>query len=392
MICKDKICGSALYFFISMSFFLFFVYSGQEQLKFMDSPHIVIGTLPIYLVMTFTFLSLVFSIGLNRIRFDSVAFLLFSRFLLHVISIRNGEIPPYFAVNFVTSTLCLCSYVISLNHYESGNGIISSYKCFFYILLIQIVAEMMMGTESFFGNAYYYKHDMALPIGSSNALAARVLPMFAILFSSSEKKYFRFILTSLALTGIVLTKSRGGILDFLLVFVILMSWKGTVSKSFMLKFALFALIIVGIMVVISLNTDLMKIAFSESDSTMMGRFDLWRQGLGLFSEHVFLGTGFYYGIWGDNPHNFIVDILMRGGLTGLSLCIAISLTIFFKMKDYFYDSFVRGSVVAVCSLLWQGLVEIVLFSFIADIMMWCIIGNMMGHINMIKNKGRSLNG
>lgn len=377
--------GSAIYFLLCMFVFSFFVYSGNIKREFIDFPHFVINTLPIYFVLAIDFFFVVALFFSKKNQIDFIAILLAIRLILHLFSIKNGEISPFFGINFTTSLLCLCTYLIALNQSKSYSFLIKIFCLFFIVLTVQIFFEAVLGTESFWGNVYLYKHDLTLPIGSSNALASKIIPFYAILYSVFQKKTYHVILTVLSLIIVVLTKSRGGFFDLLLVFIFLKSWEGLTSIRFVFRSIIIASLLFVMVFLSYTSFDSSMLLFSDSDSTIVGRLGLWENGINIFKDNILFGVGFYEGYLANNPHNFVIDILMRSGIVGLFVFLLIFCSIFFNVKPFFKDSYVRGCTIALFCMMWQGLVEVVLFSYIHDVIMWVIVGSMISRVNDLKN-------
>lgn len=382
--------GAAIYFMLCMFVSLFFTYSGSDQNEFIDFPHVVIRILPLYLDIFITFVFFVFLLFDKKSKVDIIAFLLFCRFLLHCIPVYYAGMTSHFMMNFIVSVLCICVYLIHLNYNDSGNFLIDVFKVFFLILCFQIGVESFISANSFFDDVYFYKVDMALPIGSSNSLAAKLVPVFAILFMVERKNALKFLLLALAMFAVALTKSRSGVFGLLFVLIIALSWRGTFSVKEFLKIIFIALVVISVSSFFLMNSDIGMLVFSDSDSTLIERNRLLQNGLDLFWDHPFFGNGFYYFDMADNPHNWILDILMRSGLAGLALMLIIFAKIWFEVKDFLRDDIVRGCLVALLCMLWQGLAEIVLFGYIQDILMWSIVGLMIARVGYLKRRVNNL--
>lgn len=368
--------GSAIYFAICMSVFLFVSYSQSEQNDFIDIPHIETGILPLYIVLFVMSSFIFFLINDKESRVDIVALLLFVRLGIHFLPPVYLGFPGHFSVHFATSVVCLCSYMIARNFSKSVQSSIDSFKTIFFILASQIVIECLVSPESFWGNAYLFKVDMALPIGASNALAAKIVPLFALLFVYFEKRKIKWLYFCAAVFTVILTKSRGGMADLLLAFLVVSVWNGFFSLDLFFKSGLMTVILVGVSLYVLQSTDIGKILFSDSDSTVIERYSLWQNGLELIKQHPLTGNGFYYGELANNPHNFALDLMMRSGIVGAILFCAFVVVVVCQVKNNLKDPFVRGCFVAVLCMFWQGFVEIVLFGYIQDLLMWVIIGCM----------------
>ncbi|SHH27792.1 O-antigen ligase [Fibrobacter sp. UWH9] len=378
--------SASCYFLLCMLVFMFCSFSGNELNTYIDFPHVELGVLPINIIFFITF---VFCSGIffKQTKLDFIVFLLFARLLLHLIPIYYVGVSSHFSVNFLTSILCLLVYIIVLNCNGNFKNYICTINFVFVILCVQIILEFVMGETSYFGNVYFYKHDMTLPVGASNALASKVVPMFALLFVNFKSKAVKLLYALLALVVVCLTKSRGGILDLMLVIIVILAWQGYFSIKSIFKFIISTCLIGFIAAYGILFSEWGSFVFSDSDETVVGRYALFMQGLTLFSEHPFFGNGFYYFDFAQNPHNWVLDVLMRSGLAGFFLVSVILCCIWRNIKNFLNDPVVRGCLIAVLCMLWQGLVEIVLFTHIHDFLMWSILGLMMSRVDYLKNCG-----
>lgn len=378
--------GAFIYFLLCMFVSLFFTYIGSDQNEFIDFPHFTIKILPLYIDIVFTAFFAFLLFFDPKAKIDVVSFLLILRLFVHCIPIFYVGMTTHFALNFIVSLLCFFVYLIHLNDNDCGKYLIAGFKIFFYMLCFQIVTEAFIGSHSFFENVYFYKIDMALPIGSSNALAAKIVPIFAILFIIERNKNVKFLLTVLVVIAVALTKSRSGVFGLLFVLIIALSWRGNFLIKDFFKIFVVAFLIVTVSSYFLLQSELGMLVFSDSDSSIIERNNLIQDGIALFWKHPFFGNGFYYFDLADNPHNWFVDVLMRSGFAGLCLVCAFFIKIWLDIKIFLCDSIVRGCFVAILCMLWQGLAEIVLFGYIQDIILWSIIGLMMARVAYLKNR------
>ena len=375
--------GAAIYFLLCMLVFLFVSYRGNVLAPFIDIPHIEVPVLPVYIVLLVTLLFVFLLCFVKESEFDLIAILLLIRIGLHFIPVLYVGMPSHFFVHLSVSVIGLSAYLIAKNFSQNLNSFNNVLRLTFIILAFQIVGEAFLGSQSFYGDAYFYKNDLVLPIGASNALASKVVPLFAVSFLCLKSKKIKLLFFLFALISVVLTKSRGGIVNFWIIFIFVMAWDGFFSFKMLAK-CMIPLFCVFLFVYFLSNTEIGALAFSDSDSTVLERLDLWKNGVDLFFEHPLFGNGFYYTELAENPHNFLLDILMRSGLAGIAIFGMISSYIVFSVKNFFYDNFLRGCFLAALCMLFQGLVEIVLFSIIHDFILWTFLGIMMSRCKSLE--------
>jgi O-antigen ligase len=280
--------------------------------------------------------------------------------------------------------LCFAVYLIALNSTEDSTFVYKIIKLIFIIICIQVIIEAFMGTQSFFGDTYFYKHDMTIPIGNSNAIASKIIALFAFLKCVEKDKKSKVMYLFLLLVAVALTKSRGGVLTALASIGLVFFWKGKVSTKNIIKLVA-ALLLIGVgFYFFKEFSSIGEFIFSASTSTVTGREGLWRNGLRIFCYHPLFGNGFSDLVVNNNPHNFIIDTLMRSGIAGIILMISIVGGFIYKVKNYTTDNYVRGCICFALCLLAQGLVEIVLFSYVHDMMLWFVLGTMCCRVNQLK--------
>lgn len=373
---KMTINKTAIYWFIiCILIFSFVINSNYIMRDKIDIPHISSDIPPFYMVVTISVLFLFICITVKKnVSMDYVCLLLLFRLGLHMFSLVY-ETPGNEAITqFVISGMCFVTYYIGLNYMNDQVYCQRMFLATFFLICTQVVLEMLLSTNSFFGDTYFYKNDLVIPIGASNAIASKLVPIYAFLMCNSNNKKMKIVLSSLLFFTVGLTKSRGGIIISLIAFGIVTIWKGNHKLKDSIKI-MFTLLIVGVtFYIFTENSIIGKYVFSESNSTIIGRKELWKNGIEIYHKHIFFGNGFTKEVLRDNPHNFIISILMRSGLIGMVLAIMMAIIIFVKLKNYTEDSFIRGCICFGVCMIGHGLVEIVLFSYICDFLLWLILG------------------
>lgn len=373
------------YFFISILISLFVVYAKNETTQYIDIPHLEINTLPIYIILAIGLFPILSMILKRIIRYDSVVCLLILRiFLLIFSSVING-VGDKFALNIVDCLLCLFIYLLFLNFINDPKITCRVINIFFLIICIQTIMESFSGSVSFFSGLYSYKHDLTIPIGSSNAIASKLIPLFAYVFMQQEKKYVKVVYLLLFLVSIALTKSRSGIICATIVLAFLfINDKPNIKWSKILKVLLIPIALLLLFSFLQ-NSLVGGFIFSSNRGTFGTRIELILKGFNLFSLHPIVGCGLSGYTDNFNPHNFVIHILSRSGILGLIIFLTIAIKLFNFIKPYTNDFVVKGCMIAVFAILFQGLFENVLFNYIEDIVLWFFIGNMIARTNYLSN-------
>lgn len=376
MISALKKKGAPVYFLMCMIIFMFTTYQGSELNEFIDFPHLEISFLPVYAILCVAFFFVVLLLTDNNVEIDYVAVILLFRIGFHFVQPIYMGMPSHFPLHLALSVICLVTYLIAKNFNANVIFFVKVMYVFFSCLVFQIVVEAYLSPELFFGDAYFFKRGLTLPIGASNALASKIIPVFAFLYAVSPQKLIKVVLVMVSFFVVALTKSRGGMMDLLVVFMVLSSWHGYFSMDSFFKGLAKIFIVVFIVACVIDNSGVLSLVFSNSDSTVVGRYALWDEGWKLFVKHPILGNGFYYTDLADNPHNFILDILMRSGVIGMLMFVALVVLVVKNIINTFSSDVVRGCFVAILCMLWHGCVEIVLFTSIHDIILWIFVGSM----------------
>ncbi|ERT62289.1 O-antigen ligase family protein [Megasphaera vaginalis (ex Srinivasan et al. 2021)] len=378
---------STLYFFISMLIFLVFVQSGKALNDNIDIPHIVVGFTPLMIVMAFgLFMLAVIVLRKGKVLLDMISLIMCIRLIFPLIPLVYEPQASEFVGNYAILIMDILIYLIAANSIVDFNGLKKAILLVFLLICVQTCVEALIGTYTFFDDTYFYKNDLVIPVGGSNAIAAKIIPLFAFLYCAETGKKKRIALLLIMLISVIITKSRGGMIVALLSLVIMHSWGKRLSFKTIVSFFIILTIALAAGIYFLFDTNIGMLAFSLSDSTVIGRQDLLLYGISLFFDHPLLGNGFSDEVVFYNPHNYILYTLMAFGLVGLLLFCVLMFFVFKSFCGYSADLFVRGSVCFLLCVLMEGLGEIVLYSYISDFMLWFILGATMSRIRAIKLK------
>lgn len=378
--------GGAICFILCMFVFLFVTNTFNVKGVFIDSPHIVVSFYVLYIILTILSFFVFFLLYNRQTKVDFVAFLLFIRLIVHFLPIYTIGFTPHFMVNFIISVICLIVYLIMYNFSLDKNFFIKMMFVFFLVYAFQIIIEFVLSPVSLFSFNMIFKNEIATPMGSSNALAAKLVPIFAFVFCNSKKKW-KLWLTFLTLFAVLVTRSRTGCANFVIIAFVLYIWNGCLSKKMFVNFFRTGFLFFVTMYYFLFYQGLLDKFFYMETSSSDARFIFWDDAIDIFFTHPITGIGFYYDYCAANPHNVILDLLMRSGLIGLFIAMSIIFFILKNIKDKLNDNFIRGCFMGLVAFFIHGLFEIVFFSYIADFMIWTLIGAMMGYVhnNNLKN-------
>lgn len=126
---------------------------------------------------------------------DILTILLVLRVILSLVPAFYIDKMPDFYGNLETSILCVIAYFIAKNYVDDVNKMKLAVFLLFIIICLQVILEAYLSPVSYFDDTYYYKNNLIIPIGGSNAIASRIIPCFAFLFCVNKEKYKRVFLT-----------------------------------------------------------------------------------------------------------------------------------------------------------------------------------------------------
>lgn len=378
--------GTFLYL-ICMLIYTFFVYVDSDRISNINVFHFKIGILPIYIVLFISFVFIIFMfIFVPRIKVDSIIIILIFRILLNILSSFISGFGQHFYINIVTSILCAIFYIFGFNCTNDKKFVVLVSKIIFFVIFMQVLFEVIKSPISFFSNTYIYKNMLAIPIGSSNAIISKTLPNYALIYSTAKNKKTKYVYTLMMFFIAIVTKSRSGIIAVVIIFSVLLTWKDQLNLRKTIKLLLTMLLLLIVLLIFVKYSDIGEYAFELSNITVVERIYLWKKAFSIFNSSPIFGSGFSNEVTSFDPHNYIMSILMRSGLFGIGILCILILLILLRIKEKTNDAYVRGSVCLCICILMQGLAEVVLFSYIIDMMLWFNIGSMIDYCDRNKDK------
>lgn len=384
---KNKI--SAFFFLMSMLVFSTFVQSEKILNDNIDIPHFVIPFTPLIIAVILGLITLVFLFFKKKIKIDVLVLLLTIRLLFPLFALLYEPISSEFMGNYATLVMGIIAYIIALNCPLEDKTLKKIVLLVFFIICFQTWGESILGATSFFDDTYRYKNDLIIPIGGSNSITTKLIPMFILLYSIENNKRKQFLYVFIIFFTTILTKSRSGILIAIFVTAIYEAWNRKISIRSILSFISGVLLIGVIIIYFIIQTDWGNLAFSLSTNTVLGRLTLLEGAFDLFLLNPIFGSGFSDSLVFNNPHNYILYTLVAFGILGFFLFFIIFIKIFYSLYQFSHVPLVKGMACFLISILTQGLGEIVLYSYVIEFMLWFMVGNVMANINLIKLQSKS---
>lgn len=350
-----------------------------------DVPHIVFYNItPTTIVCVIGIIFILVHMVRKDSSIDILTILLVLRVILSLVPAFYIDKMPDFYGNLETSILCVIAYFIAKNYVDDVNKMKLAVFLLFIIICLQVILEAYLSPVSYFDDTYYYKNNLIIPIGGSNAIASRIIPCFAFLFCVNKEKYKRVFLTVMLFLSLGLTKSRSGIIAGIIVLAIVCVWKGNLSVKRIIQLFLLLMIFGAIFLLILDKTEIGQYAFYNNTSTILERLERWKISIDYFWKYPLFGAGYLIQNADYNPHNWIVAVISRGGIVGVILAIMIITVLINRFRGEYDNDIVRGSACFAISMLIQGLAEIVLFTSTHDFFFWFILGIAMKEVKLCK--------
>lgn len=222
-------------------------------------------------------------------------------------------------------------------------------------------------------------------IGGKNALGIFLIPgIFLLLINSLEKngkvsKFTLFLIVFSLITVFIGSSGTGIVVAFCALLFLLLAIKFKPKKTIYLGviFTIYALFLLASDDFFLTDYWLKFTDLLGKDSTLTARTTIWNIAEGLIKENWLFGAGrgvelSYVNTWGERQtiyeaHNFILEILMEGGIVALLLFG----TLFFKAVKHLNvdDAKHRIVFIALCVLLINGLTESTVNGFLVIIIL-----------------------
>nr|WP_317363431.1 O-antigen ligase family protein [uncultured Blautia sp.] len=369
-----KFYNIGVFYFIVTSIIFTTSIAGPDNEK-INIMHLVLKNVtPTTIVSIIGLVIIVSSVIHKKFTLDLILMLLLARIPLVLITTLYIEEMPNFYGYLLTTLLCAISYYIARNCVDDPLKLKRIVLILYLWLCFQTMLESYLSPVSYFEDTYFYKNDLIIPIGGSNAIATRVIPCFAFCFCCYKNKWHKFLMTVVLFITLGLTKSRSGILAAIVVLAILLVWKGNINIKKICQM-ICVLFFSGLLLLFLISkTKVGQYVFYNNGSTIFNRLNRWDQAVDLFLKYPLFGTGYLSQAAEINPHNWIVSILARGGIIGCMLAIVILFLILSRLKGKYKNDIIRGSICFAVAMLIQGLAEITLFTSTHDFFFWFFIG------------------
>lgn len=297
-------------------------------------------------------------------------------YLINIDTISDGyfgyyacSVTAFFSYVIMTQTPC---YVKKYYKYFLGFGV--------------LLAIQTMHTCYLMGIAYsdvWYKTYMNIPYGATNIIASGIVPLIVLPFFMNIKKGLKVVLVVVLVSGVVLTKSRGGMLLTLCAIAYAALFTDLFRKNRRIKKLLFIAIVVIVLMLILFNNsfEMFFIGYFDSgfdlNSLSSGRVNIFINDLIQFTKQPIFGHGLGYG--GTNisgSHNLLIDLLYKCGIVGFVLYCSALIYIQKRKNTSFFSYFIF-------IMFLNSLFEVCYFSYKCDTIFWCAAGLAMSQSSIV---------
>lgn len=113
-----------------------------------------------------------------------------------------------------------------------------------------------------------------------------------------------------------------------------------------------------------------------------GRDELWKEGFGIISDNLLLGTGDF----GKNWHNCLITVLVAYGIVGSVLWIMAFQRILIRGREWIEDAVVAGSIITFLLMYIQQSVELGIINEMPNTLPYIVLGVLLGRISYLRNQ------
>ncbi|SDC04461.1 O-antigen ligase [Paenibacillus sp. UNCCL117] len=411
LIINKKVDQPVIYFFILFITFCFAISGSVESSRVVYVYHIKANVLYVT-----TLICILFVLGsfFKRPLFDKITLGLFYGAILSLIPIVYAEITSSYWGNYFPLLISLTSYYICMKSTLDFTNKIFKIVCLISVIIsIQVImTELHYFSNLSFGNFsnIAVKGFMNLPIGSSNLIAAYLLPLLIFIITFKRNR-LTIIISGLILYALVLCRSKNAlslVVLFLFFIVVKKIYKFVVSdksvdrktKLYIIVFLtavlgcifIFVLQFLGVIVsdlqFTTYNTSYTNPYLSFIDKITSGRLLILENELLRFSQHIFLGNGFGYVLGQSKSHNWIIELLVQRGIIGFIIYIYCIVKVFKRgIQFYKLDTFIRAGINLLFIIFIQGLFEVTIFTTGIEFLTWSISGFIIARSSFLDKSG-----
>lgn len=368
-----------IYFIISIIIFSLFMSESSYLAENIIVPYVKISPIYIHFAITIVIILLILLVtGGKRISIDIVFVFLVSRIVISILPALYSS-AAYETIGRVTvPIISALAYFIGIQYRGRLYSIVMINVIFGLVLSFQTIYTVLnMEVPHISLYAQYIK----IPIGSSNLIAAYIVPcMFLLISFSKMKGIIKLPIIIVFFISIIGTTSIGAILITAIMSIMLLFFSNNrISK----KVKIISLLLITLASTIYVGYLLGN--GNTLDDLTHNRYSLFIEDIKLWSKNILLGIGMVYEGREAGTHNILVDLLVQGGIIGFFAYIiplSIVFKIIFKNKDKVY---LCVKLYLVASFL-HSLIETSYFNYINDMLFWFMSGIT---LSLIRNSSKN---
>lgn len=362
---SDKVIN--IYFFISIIIFSFFMSESSYLAENVIVPYVKISPVYIHLLVTIVVSIVVILIKRkDMINIDIIFFFLVARIFLVIIPVIYIEGAAETIGRVTVPIISALSYLIGRQYKGEVESIVKINMIFTTILSLQTIYTVK---NIVVPNIIYYGQFVKIPIGSTNLIAAFIVPcIFLIIPFSGMKRIIKYPVVIISYISIIESTSTGAVYISAIMLILYIIFVNDKLDS---KISFFLILIVSIFTMIY--------AMFSFDSTYTwdylthNRYSLFVSDLKLWTKHILLGNGMIYEGRGAGSHNILVDLLVQSGVIGFFAYLIPIIKIFVTVIKNIDKEFLCLKMYLIATLL-HTLIETSYFNYINDMLFWFMSG------------------
>lgn len=340
------------------------------------------GYLLLFLTVMVVIISFLFK---TRTKLDIVLLLLIAKCVLDIIPAVSGKVIADSTFWYMYAMVVIMPFIYFIFKKYSGdlNFIINSLSYLALLMVAQMILTVFANGLGF--SSGLFKHYLRIPAAHSNIIGVILLSVFVLRIGAKKTKKFDFVINSIIVIGLIISKSRGSWIFLLLWFSFVKLKQAKEEKKDLRIFAICMATIIGIIIFVffeDLQILLFESTLSELDFTKIGagRFELWALGLKKWLQSPWLGFGLGvtnydigFEIISTGVHNIVIDYLVQSGVIGTLIYGLAIFMVYFKHKKH-KSPLKKGVLLAATSILFYSMFEVCYFNFVCLFLFWMLMG------------------
>lgn len=376
----DKIIS--VYFFLSIILFSFFMSESSYLAQNVIVPYVKASPLYIHLGITIIVLILILIIKRGyRINIDIIFVFLVARIFISILPVVYIEGALETIGRVTVPIISALAYFIGRQYKGKIDSIVKINMIFVGILSLQ---TMYTVKNMVVPNIIYYGQFIKIPIGSTNLIAAFIVPcMFLIITFSDMKRKIRYPIAIISFIAIIESTSTGAIIIsavMLILYIIFFNDKISLSMKVFFVLLVGVATMIYILFILDYNYTL--------DYLTHNRYGLFLSDLKLWTEHILLGNGMVYEGRSSGTHNILMDLLVQSGLIGFLAYLVPLIKVFTSLIKNTDKRFLCLKLYLIATFL-HSLIETSYFNYINDMLFWFMSGIALSLIQIENKKERA---